>query len=146
MTLVFELIKKAEHTGGRKPIKERGINWEESYHDKSLSLKKKFDKQLGPGGYFRWGGHDSTTNSDYYVVVGPSIHKKQGKVFFSGIKKMPPLADQKTKTYSPYGEYFRTMKAALAYANDRWGVPTPKETPNYTKEQLTAVDIPQHVN
>jgi len=141
----FDLSKIAKHTGGRTPIKERGIQWNESYQEKSESLKKKFDKELGPSGYFRWEGHDSTTNSDYYVVVGPSIHSGMGKSFFAGVKRLPPPAEREGKTYSPYGEYFKTIKAALGYANEKWGVPTPRGTPNYTQEHLQNVDISRHV-
>ena len=37
-----KLSKKA----GRKKIKDRGINWEEGYHEKSIGLKRKFDKEI----------------------------------------------------------------------------------------------------
>jgi hypothetical protein len=60
-------------TAGRKKIKDRGIKWDESYHKKSASLKKKFDKLIGAGAYRRWQGHDYTTDSNYYVVVGPTV-------------------------------------------------------------------------
>jgi len=79
-------LKEARH-GGRTPIKERGIKWEERYEERSAPLKKRFDSQIGPGAYYRWSGHDATTNSDYYVVVGPSIQKGVGKMFFAGVKK-----------------------------------------------------------
>tara|TARA_B100000614_G_scaffold262909_1_gene300789 strand:+ start:252785 stop:253225 length:441 start_codon:yes stop_codon:yes gene_type:complete len=142
---VFDLNKYARH-GGRTPIKERGIKWEEAYEERSAPLKKRFDKQIGPGAYYRWEGHDVTTNSDYYVVVGPSIQKNVGKMFFAGVKKLPPEAERKEKkSYSPYGEYFPSMKAALAYANDKWGTPVPKGAPEYKKDQLAHVDIPEHV-
>lgn len=82
---IFQLLKTAKHTGGRTPIKERGIKWEEAYEERSEPLKKRFEKQLGPGGYFRWAGYDTTTNSDYFVVVGPSIQHNIGPMFFAGV-------------------------------------------------------------
>jgi len=97
-------LKEARH-GGRTPIKERGIKWEERYEERSAPLKKRFDSQIGPGAYYRWSGHDATTNSDYYVVVGPSIQKGVGKMFFAGVKKLPPLAERENKKYCPKKEH-----------------------------------------
>jgi len=128
---------------GRKKIKDRGINWKESYEDKSESLKKKFDSAIGPNAYIRWEGHDYTTNSDYYVVVGPTIQNELGKCFFSGIKKLP--ADPDKKVYSPSGEYFTDIVAAFSYASDKWGVPFPKNVPHYNKSMLEGVSIPEHI-
>jgi hypothetical protein len=113
------------------------------YHDKSKSLKKKFDKAIGPGAYFRFEGHDVTTNSDYYIVVGPTVQRDLGKCFFAGIKKMP--RDKKKKAYSPSGEYFTSILSALSYAADKWGIKMPQNQQNYTKEQLQVVDIPEHI-
>ena len=33
--------------GGRKRIKDRGIKWEPTYHERSKRLKERFDKKLG---------------------------------------------------------------------------------------------------
>jgi len=145
MKNIFSLIKVSRH-GGRTPIKERGIKWEESYEERSLPLKKRFEKKIGPGSYYRWTGHDVTTNSDYYVVVGPSIKKGVGKLYFSGVKKLPPAVErEKKKSYSPYGEYYPTIKAALFHANDKWGVPMPKNQNDYTEDHLANIEIPKHV-
>lgn len=133
---------------GRKRIRDRGINWKETYRKRSLPLKKRFEKQVGPGSYYRWEGRDFTTNSMYYVVVGPSVHKNLGKVYFAGVKKIPIhdfTKDPDTKTYSPYGEYFHNIKAAILYANERWGIPIPKNQPQYTKDNLANADVPEHV-
>jgi hypothetical protein len=142
--LVFNLSK----TSARKRIRDRGIKWEEKYRARSEPLKERFEKQMGPMSYHRWEGHDYTTNSVYYVVVGPSVHKKLGKIYFAGIKKIPIAdftKDPDTKTYSPYGEYFFNIKSALLYANERWGIPIPKNQPAYKKEHLLNVDVPEHV-
>lgn len=142
----FNLSRVAGGPGSRKPIKERGIKWEEAYHKRSAPLKKRFDRDIGPGAYMRWEGHDYTTDSDYYVVVGPSVHKDRGKMFFSGIKKLPPERERtEGKTYSPYGEYFSNIKAAFSYATDRWGVPFPRNQAQYTVDNLMPVDIPRHI-
>ncbi len=125
-----------------KKIKDRGINWELSYHDKSKNLKEKLDKLIGPMSYLRFEGHDITTNSQYYVVIGPSVQDNQ-KLFFAGIKKLP--RDPNAKVYSPYGEYFPTIKSAMAYANKKWGVPFVQDAPDYTKEMLQSIDIPEHI-
>jgi hypothetical protein len=71
----------------RRRIKDRGINWKEVYVGKAETLKEKMDKKIGKGSYFRWEGHDYTTNGDYFVVVGPSITKDGKKQFFAGIKR-----------------------------------------------------------
>jgi hypothetical protein len=142
--LVYNLNKVA----GRKRIKDRGIKWEETYRERSKPLKKKFEEQVGPGSYYRWEGRDYTTNSVYYVVVGPSMQHNVGKVFFAGIKKIPLeefTKDPDTKTYSPYGEYFPTMKGALIYASQRWGTPVPRNQVPYNKDSLANADIPEHV-
>lgn len=130
-------------TAGRKKIKDRGIKWEETYAQKSKSLKKRFDTTIGPGAYYRWEGQDYTTNSRYYVVVGPTIQSDLGKCFFAGIKKLP--ADPNKKVYSPSGEYFTSISAALSYASDKWGIKFPQGQTNYTKEQIEPIDIPEHI-
>lgn len=142
--LVFNLNKES----GRKRIKDRGIKWEEIYRERSASLKEKFEAEIGQGCYYRWEGHDYTTNSIYYVIVGPSIQSNVGKMFFAGIKKIPIeefTKDMDTKTYSPYGEYFPTIKGALIYASQRWGTKIPKGQVPYNKDSLANADIPEHV-
>lgn len=116
-------------------IKDRGIIWKEKYTKKSYGFKKRFHKTLGPGSYFRWEGHDSTTGHDYYVVVGPGYSKTKGKLFFAGIRKLPG-------EYSPNGEYFRSLRRAMAYAKDMWGVRFPKDFKDYTQEDLVAIRVP----
>ena len=143
-----DLIYNLNKVAGRKRIKDRGIRWEEVYRERSAPLKKRFDKEVGPGAYYRWEGHDYTTNSVYYIVVGPSVQHNVGKMFFAGIKKIPLeefTKDPDTKTYSPYGEYFPTIKGALVYASHRWGVAIPRGQVPYTKDTLLHVDIPEHV-
>lgn len=136
----FNLKKYA----GPHRIKDRAINWKEAYQEKSDDLKIRFDSMLGPGGYFRWEGHDYTTNSNYFVVVGPAITKNGKKMFFAGIKKLPKNQDQKHH-YAPYGEYFGSMHSALSHCGEKWAVPFPKGSPNYTMAQLEPLDIPRHV-
>ena len=104
-------------------IKNRGIKWEEAYGDKSLYLKKSFEEQVGPGSYFRWEGHDSTTGEDYYVVVTPGFSKKKGFHFFAALRKMPAKNGAS-------GKKFRTQAEALSYAYDTWRVPPPKTKPH----------------
>jgi len=126
----------------RKRIKDRGIKWEESYKRKSKAAKKHFEKIL-PGGYFRWEGFDRTTGHPYYIVVGPAISEKYGKMFFAGIKKMPK--DPKKKAYSPTGKYFPALRAALSHAAEMWGIKFPQNAGSFTKNDLTAVHIPRHM-
>lgn len=143
-----DIIYNLNKIAGRKRIKDRGILWEETYRKRSAPLKERFEKEVGEGSYYRWEGHDYTTNSIYYVVVGPSFQEHMGKVFFAGIKKIPIeefTKDPDTKTYSPYGEYFPTIKAALVHASQRWGVPIPKNQKPYDKNSLSNVDVPEHV-
>lgn len=129
--------------GGRKRIKDRGIEWKEHYGEKSVGLKKKFDEEIGPISYMRWEGHDYSTNGDYFIVVGPAITADEDKKFFSGIKRLP---DDPTKTvYSPSGEYFENSHAAFSHASDKWGVPFPKGSPKYDHNVLMNIDIPRHV-
>lgn len=105
-----------------KPIKERGINWTETYGDKSAYLKREFEEQVGPGSYFRWEGHDYTTGTDYYVVVAPGFSKEHGYHFFAGLRKMP--AD-----HGASGKKFTTQREALSYAAEMWRVPKPTTMP-----------------
>jgi len=135
----FNLSKIA----GPRRIKDRGIKWEERYHDRSAPLKKKFEKIIGPGIYYRWEGHDYTTDSDYFVVVGPAVTKEGKKKFFAGIKKIPK--DTKKKIFAPDGEYFSNIMGALSHANDKWAVPVPKGQVNYGEAVLAPHEIPRHM-
>ena len=128
---------------GRKRIKDRGIEWKEHYHERSKRLKDKFDEVLGPLAYMRLEGHDYTTDSDYFIVVGPSLTKEGKKRFFAGIKKYPD--DPKAKVYAPSGEYFTTSVAAYSHAQEKWGIEFPKGAPNYTVNDLAPIEIPRHV-
>ena len=128
---------------GPKRIKDRGIKWEETYQERSKGLKKKFDKDLGPKSYIRWEGHDYTTDSDYFIVVGPAMTKDLKKRFFSGIKKLPK--DPHKKVFAPSGEYFITMVAALSHATEKWAITFPKDAINYRLSDLAQIDIPRHV-
>ncbi len=136
---MFNLTKYA----GRKRIRDRGIKWEERYHDRSAPLKKRFDKDIGPQAYFRWEGHDYTSDGDYFIVVGPAVTKDLKKRFFSGIKRLPD--DPRKTVYAPSGEYFSSIHGALSFATERWGIVFPRGTPNYTINELAQVKIPRHV-
>lgn len=139
--LIYSLNKLI--TAGRKKIKDRGISWKESYHEKSESLKKRFDRDIGPGAYYRWEGKDYTTDSNYYIVVGPTIQRELGKCFFAGIKKIPN--DPHKKIYSPSGEYFTSISGALSYAVDKWGIIFPPNQIQYTKDMIENIKIPEHI-
>lgn len=139
--LSFQNIVK---TAAPKRIRDRGISWKERYHDKSAPLKKRMDKEIGPGAYYRWEGHDYTTHSDYFIVVGPSIQRSGQKSFFAGIKKLPPKYKRK-KIYAPYGKYFSTILAALSHASKMWGIIFPKNQKNYTATDLQDVHISKHI-
>ncbi len=128
---------------GRKRIKDRGIKWEPRYRERSEKLKKRFDKQLGHMAYIRWEGHDYTTDSDYFIIMGPSLTKEGKKRFFAGIKKLPD--DPKAKIYAPSGEYFTNSISALSHIVEKWGVQFPRGAPKYTTEQLEPLKIPRHV-
>jgi hypothetical protein len=135
----FNLTKIA----GPRRIKDRGIKWDEAYHERSAKLKKRFEKDLGPRSYIRWEGHDYTTDSDYFIVVGPAVTKDLKKRFFAGIKKLPD--DPKAPVYAPSGEYFENLHAAFSHASEKWAIPYPREAPNYDIYQLAAIKIPRHV-
>ena len=117
-----------------KRIRDRGIIWKEGYTKKTGGMKRKFEKEIGPGSYFRFEGHDNTTGNDYYIVVGPGYSKSKGKLFFAGIRKLPG-------EYSPNGEYFKTLRKAMLYAKDMWGAKFPKDFKDYTQEDLVAVRV-----
>jgi hypothetical protein len=135
-----QLIKEAR----RKRIRERGINWQEKYGERSKDLKEKFESIIGPGSYFRWEGHDYTSSSDYFVVVGPATQKTGQKSFFAGIKKMPPLEKRK-KVYAPSGKYFTSITSALSHANQMWGTPIPDGNNSYDADLLQNIKLPRHI-
>jgi hypothetical protein len=114
------------------PIKDRGIHWAEAYNDKSAYLKEEYEKQVGPGSYFRWEGHDHVTGEDYYVVVTPGFSKKKGYHFFAALRKIPA-------ENGASGKKFKTQAEALSHAMDTWRVPRPKTPPHksYTTDDLT---------
>ena len=129
-----------------KRIKDRNIRWEENYTERTSALRSRYFDKIGPGSYYRWEGHDYTTNSDYYIVVSPAKTKDLKKRFFAGIKKLPPEYKKETaKAYSPYGEYFTTIKGALSFVGERYGVVFPKNQQPYTVDSLENVKIPRHV-
>jgi hypothetical protein len=131
----FNLKQHNMEKTSAKRIKDRGINWKETYTKKTLGFKQDFEETVGPGSYFRWEGHDHVTDSDYYVVAGPGNSKENGNMFFTGIRKLPA-------EYSPNGEYFTTLRKALAYARKQWAVPFPKGFHyDYTQEDLSNVEI-----
>ena len=129
---------------GRKRIKDRGIKWEPTYHERSQRLKDRFEKDLGPNAYIRWEGHDYTTNSDYFVVVGPAKKRYGELAFFAGIKKLPPHYEHK-KVYAPSGKYFSSLLAALSHASQTWGVMFPPGQTNMTLADLAGKNIPRRV-
>ena len=143
---IFNINKYAELSSKakRKRIKDRGIRWKEHYGEKSLPLKKRFDKDIGEGVYRRWEGHDYTTNSDYFVVVGPAQKKYGGVAFFAGIKKLPPKNERK-KVYAPSGKYFSSLVSALSHVSRLWGVPFPPHQRNFTLSDLAGKKIPRRV-
>lgn len=129
-------------TSGRRRIKDKGIKWDENYGEKSRDVKKRFEKIL-PGSYFRWVGKDYEDACWRYVVIGPAVSKREGKSFFAGNKKMP--TDPKKKAYSPSGKYFSSLRGAIAYAIDMWGVRMPQDAGTYTKSDLEGINIPSHI-
>jgi hypothetical protein len=72
------------------------------------------------------------------------VQKNGKKAFFSGIKKMPPLAKRKD-IYAPSGKYFPTIMSAIAHAHNMWGINYPKGQIHYTVQNLIPVNIPRHV-
>jgi len=142
---VFNLSKTSMvKEASPKRIRDRGINWKEHYQEKSQALKKRFDKDIGQGVYYRWEGHDYTTSSDYFVVVGPATQRYGQKSFFAGIKKLPPK-ERRKKVYAPSGKYFTNIVSALSYASRMWGVKFPPNQKNYSTQDLQNIRIPRHV-
>ena len=138
---LFNLYK---FSASRKRIKDRGIHWKETYGEKSLPLKKRFDRDIGEGSYRRWEGHDYTTNADYFVVVGPARKKHGQLAFFAGIKKLPPKWERK-KVYAPSGKYFSNLFSALSHISKMWGVHAGPTQRNYTIADLQGKKIPRRV-
>ena len=136
---MFNIIRQA----GRKRIRDRGIKWVEKYHERSLPLKKRYTHEIGPGSYYRWEGHDYTTDGDYFVVAGPALTRDLKKRFFAGIKRLPK--DPGKKVFAPSGEYFSTLHGALSFATERWGVRFPRGTYNYSLNDLANINIPRHI-
>jgi len=127
-------------------IRDRNINWEEVYTERTEPLKKRYEREIGSGAYHRWQGHDYTTNSDYYVVCSPARTKDLKKAFFAGIKKLPSnWMKFESKVYSPYGKYFTNIASALSFLSDKYRIPYPKNQFNYTLTHLANVRIPRTV-
>ena len=117
----------------RTKLSERPIVWKEAYTKRALFLKKQFHEVLGPGSYFRFEGHDTETDDDYFVVVSPAgIHSPESS-FFSGVRKLP--AD-----YAAGGLYFHDIKEAMDYAVATWGVAAPGEMRYYDSDDLKGID------
>ena len=143
MKNIYSLSKESlEKEAGRKRIRDRGIHWEEKYGEKTDDLKRRMDKKIGPGSYYRWEGHDYVTNSDYFVVVGPAITRYGQKGFFAGIKKLP-IKEKRKKVYAPAGKYFPSIVSALSHAKQMWGTPFPPDQVNYDSDTLAPIDIPR---
>ena len=100
-----------------EPIKDRGIQWEEEYRDKSAAQKEYYAKAVGPGSYFRWEGHDGT-GQDYYVAITPGFSNKKGYYFFAALRKIP-------EEHGSSGRKFKTQDEAISYAIETWNIPTP---------------------
>lgn len=131
--MAFNLRASRKITSSKR-IKDRGIVWQEKYTKKTMAFKKKFNKHIGPGSYYRFEGHDNTTGNDYYIIVGPGFAKTKGKLFFAGIRKLPG-------EFSANGEYFKTLRKAMLYAKDMWGPRFPKDFHDYTTEDLLNVRV-----
>jgi len=113
-------------------LADRPVVWKEAYTERTLFLKKQFHDVLGPGSYFRFEGHDTETDDDYFVVVGPAkVHKPKAE-FFAGVRKLP--AD-----FSAGGLYFHDLKEAMEYAHDTWGVNSPSEMEYYDSIDLKGI-------
>jgi hypothetical protein len=129
-----------------KRIKDRNISWKENYTERTEPLKVRYEDAIGTGSYYRWEGHDYTTNSDYYVVCSPAKTEELRESFFAGIKKLPPIYKRDvTKVYSPYGKYFNNIASALTFLSDKYGISYPKNQTNYTDEDLRGVKIPRFI-
>lgn len=113
-------------------LSARPIVWREEYTKRALFLKRQFHEVLGPGSYFRWVGHDSESDDEYFVVVGPAkVHSPEAS-FFAGVRKLP--AD-----YAAGGVYFHDMKEAMEYAAVTWGVTQLPEMRYYDSSDLKGI-------
>lgn len=125
-------------------IRDRNIEWEETYTERTEPLKDRYERQVGPGSYYRWQGHDYTTDSDYYVVCSPARTRDLKKSFFAGIKKLPPnWQEDEAKVYSPYGKYFDNIATALTFLYDKYRIPYPQNQYPYNLTHLADVKIPR---
>lgn len=115
----------------REKLIEKHIDWKEVYTQKTQFLKDMFEDVIGPGSYYRFEG-TSDEGIGYYCIIGPArVHHPRAK-FFAGVRRLPA-------TYSAGGKYYDSMDAAARYANETWGVPTPKTLKPYTSAQLFGV-------
>lgn len=115
----------------KQKLIEKHIKWEEKYTDKTQYLKDQFDDVVGPGSYFRFEGK-SSDGSEYYCILGPAkIHDPKAK-FFAGVRKLPA-------TYPAGGKYFDSLDRAAKYAEETWGIHTPKSLRPYTSRQLFGI-------
>ena len=110
-------------------LAERPVVWKEAYTKRALFLKKQFHEVLGPGSYFRFEGHDTESDDEYFVVVGPAGIHSPKREFFAGVRKLP--AD-----YAAGGLYFHDIKEAMNYASATWGIVQPKEMRYYDSDDL----------
>jgi len=116
----------------REKLVEKGIDWKQTYTDKTLFLKEQFEDVVGPGSYFRFEGTDITSGDSYYCIIGPAkIHHPRAK-FFAGVRKLPA-------TFSAGGKYFDSLDSAARYARETWGVDTPRELKPYTSSSLIGI-------
>lgn len=116
----------------REKLVEKGIQWKETYTDKTSFLKEQFEAVIGQGCYFRFEGEDYSSGGRYYCIIGPAKIKKPRAKFFAGVRKLPA-------TYSAGGKYFDSMDSAATYAKDTWGVPTPSTLRPYNSAQLYGI-------
>lgn len=113
-------------------LADRPVVWKEAYTKRTLFLKKQFHDVLGPGSYFRYEGHDTDTDDEYFVIVGPAkVHSPKSE-FFAGVRKLP--AD-----YAAGGLYFHDLDEAMQYAHETWGVAIPKEIRYYDSDDLKGI-------
>lgn len=113
-------------------LADRPVVWREEYTKRALFLKRQFHEILGPGSYYRWEGHDTDTDDDYFVVVGPAKVHSPEAAYFAGVRKLP--AD-----YAAGGLYFSDMKEAMDYASETWGVTHPKGIRYYDSTDLKGI-------
>lgn len=137
------LKKLRAYPRSRKKIRDRGINWEEHYKERSERLKERFEDEISKGVYKRWEGHDYLTNGDYFVVVSPSLTKDGIPSFFAGIKRLPE--NPKQTVYAPSGKYFSSLHSAFSHVSQKWGVPFPQDVTDVQDTDLVGIKIPRTV-